>query len=132
MELATVPCPKGYHAVPCDSSAHDSAFNDTCTRCAPLWGVVLVPVGFCSAQAFRDALADADPSDRAGMVRRRRNATRRYSDAKARAYREWAFEREDRRALRMAGEYVDEARRVPGPALASWAHAVCALLSALL
>lgn len=85
--------PKGYRVVPCDGSAHDSAFNDNCHRCAPLWGRLVVPEAFPDAESYRDhfwALEESQPAAAKALRRRVRAATTRHANAQHRAYVEWA------------------------------------------
>lgn len=81
--------PKGYHHVPCDGAAHESAFNDHCGRCAPRWGRLLVPVEFPTAEAFRDHLDGLEPGHAKDLRTTVKRASTRAATMEARHYAEW-------------------------------------------
>ncbi len=38
------PIKRNHRLIPCDGEAHSNAYIDNCTRCAPRWGWIEVPV----------------------------------------------------------------------------------------
>jgi hypothetical protein len=44
----------GYHLVPCTGPAHADPHIDNCGMCAPLWGVVPIPLAYGTLSDYRD------------------------------------------------------------------------------
>lgn len=109
MHYTPTPPPKGYHLVPCDGAAHESAHNDHCGRCAPRWARLMVPVEFSTAEAFRAHLDGLEREHAKSLRTTVQRASTRHARAEARRYLAWQVGNEATRSLENCGRALTHA-----------------------